>query len=160
MATVFTLSGELKGEKRSFKQMLLESEAALKRVDRAIETTEKRAQSLGKNTAVSARGFEKLTNTVSTQRNRLTELSQAYHRGEITSKQFEKALHGVDRATGNVNSRIKDSQARLTDFANRTTALKDKLSSLSSGLTSAGQSMAAGLTLPLTALGYAALRSA
>jgi Ca2+-binding EF-hand superfamily protein len=140
--------------------MLLESEASLKRVQREIDTTERRAQSLGKNTATAARGFERLTERVSDQRTKLTQLSEAYRRGDITSKQFEKALQGVDRAAGNVNSRIRDSQARLTDFANKTTSLQDKLSSLGSGLTSVGQSMTVGLTAPLTALGYAALRSA
>lgn len=161
MPSVFTLFGELKADTKSFENSMRAAERDLKRVEREIDSTEKRANSLGKTSAVTARSFEKLRENVAKSRTQLTEAASAFQRGDITATKMGASLNRTANAAGNLNSRLKDTNAKLQDFAaNGLSRLQSKLSAVGQGIQSFGRSMTVGVTAPLTALGYAAVRSA
>lgn len=119
MPSVFQLWGEIKANTQDFESSLRNAEQRLKATEQAIGATEARAKGLGQTSATTARQYEKLNERITQQRDKLLQAATAYQRGDISAKQFANALNSVGQAASNVDSRIKDSQARLTDFGNR-----------------------------------------
>jgi hypothetical protein len=84
-----------------------------------ILATEKRAKDLGVTTATSARSFEKLQEKLNLANRNLTATASAFQKGEASAKQMASALMAVDRAASAVNSRLRDTQARLADVSSK-----------------------------------------
>ncbi len=115
----FTLFGELKADTNSFQNSLRDAERRLKSTERAITDQERRAMGLGKTTAVTSRSYEALNESLGRARQRLQATSEAFRRGDATSKQMRAALVNVDKATERLNDRLKNSKARLDDMPGR-----------------------------------------
>jgi len=116
MANAFEIFAEFRTDTNSFEGSLRDAEAALRRTGRAITEQEAEAVHLGKTTAVTARSYEKLTERVSETQKKLSSAADAFSRGAINSKQFQSAINSTERATNALNTRLKDSAARLADF--------------------------------------------
>lgn len=161
MASAFTIFGELKADTRAFENSLRDAEARLKATKKAIDDTEKRAEGLGKTTAVSARGFDKMRESTGKAETNLKKATEQFQKGEISAKRFEAELKRAGNAADGLGSRVKDANARLTDFASGAmTRLQDKLRSVAGGLQSAGTALTTALTVPLGGLAVAAIKSA
>ena len=152
MPSVFELFGELRADTGQFEGALRSSEARLKATESAISSTEQRARGLGQTSATVARSYERLNEKIGEQRSKLQQTAAAFARGEATSKQMASALGSVDRAAAGVNSRLRDSSARLTDFSNRASKIPQMLQSAGQGVQNFGRSLTVGLTAPLAAL--------
>lgn len=155
----YSLFGELDAKTDKFEQSLRESEARLKATERAIHSTEKQATSLGQTTNVTARGFEKLREAVSQTQQRLQITADAFKRGEATSSQMRAALLNAENAAQKLNNRLRDSQARLADFANSSNKLTDVLNTLSGGFTQVGRVLTVAVTAPMVLASRAILRA-
>lgn len=161
MAAVFTLFGELKADTGAFKNSLRDAEARLKATERAIEQTEAKAKKIGMTSATTARSFEKMNEKVAETRAKLQQTSAAFERGEVSSRKLGTTFQSVDRATASLNSRLKDTHARMSDLASGgLQRLQGRLQSVGSGITSFGQSLAVGLTVPLGLFGAASIKAA
>lgn len=160
MPSVFDLFGDLRADTGQFEGALRSSEARLRATESAISSTEQRARGLGQTSAAVARSYERLNERIGEQRAKLQQAASAFTRGEATSKQMASALSQVDRAAAGVNSRLKDSSARLTDFAAKQSFSISKLSTMGQHFSQLGQSLSIGITAPLIAASYAFVRSA
>lgn len=160
MASAYTIFGSLSVDTSSFLKKMRDAENRLDQTTKAIDNTEKHARSLGQTTATSARGFEKMTDAANKQKDRINQLALAYAKGEISAKRLEAAIKSVGNATNGLNSRLRDSQARITDFANKTNSLASRLQSLGSIASTAGRALTVSITAPLTALGAIATSAA
>lgn len=111
----FSLFGDLKVGTSAFENSLHEAEVRLNQTQRAIQDTEKSAERMGKTTATVARNFEKLNDTVETNRDRMRQAVDAYERGEISANKLSTVLRQTDTRVNGLNSRLKDTQSRLND---------------------------------------------
>lgn len=119
MASAFQLYGELKADTKQFEAAMHRAEQELNLTGAAISKQEQKAKDLGKTSAVTARQYEKLTDKVKESRENLTRTAQAFEKGEASAKQMASALTRTARETGTLNSKLKDSGARLDDFASK-----------------------------------------
>ena len=181
MANAFTIFGEITADTSKLQKGLDEAEKRLKATRDAIEATEKEGDSLGQSNARTARSFEKLSDKVAEHERKLEAAVDAYTEGVIDAKQFAQVLNQVERATSGANSKLKDTSARLKDYAassaqakkatddfkrsveaqnQRLADMGSKMQTLGGGAVAFGAALTAGLTVPITALGYAAVNSA
>jgi hypothetical protein len=142
MASVFTLFGELKADTSSFTNSLRQAEDRLRATEGAIAKTEQRSRGLGNTTAVGSRQFEKYNERLNQQRNILTGATGAFQRGEISARRYHTIIGQTEKATANLNSRLKDHGARLTDLAQK----QSLLSRISGGLSGIGGFLGVGIT--------------
>lgn len=160
MANVFTLFGELKANTRQFHNALRDADGALFSTAKIIDTVEFKATNLGNKTAVSARGFEKLRDAVAQARERLFATAAAFERGEASAEDMRKAFINVEKATERMNSKLKDTSARLEDVQKKTLSVHKGIETAASGLTSFGTALSAAVTVPILGLGAASIKSA
>lgn len=160
MPSVFTLFGELKADTASFEAALRAADARLKATEREIARTEERARGLGQTSAVTARHYQKLTEQVAQNRAELVRSATAYAHNAISLKQMGSAIDSTGRNVGNMTSRLRDANARLSDFSTRSANIVGKLREAGDGMRSFGQSVTIGVTLPLIGLGKVALDQA
>lgn len=160
MASAFTLFGELRADTTSFKNSLRDAQMRLESVKGSIDSVERRAESLGKTTAVSARSFDKLRESANAANQRLVATSQAFIKGDASAAQMRSAIVAAETASLRLNSRLADTSARLTDMGKRAVNVQSILQGLSSGMQSVGTALTATVTAPLVALGAIATKSA
>lgn len=153
MVNAYTLFGELKANTTQFEKSLRDAENRLQATEKAITKQEQRAVSLGKTTAVTARGYQKLNEKLQETTSKLVDSVNKFQRGETTSKALAKAIDAATNASKNLNSRLADSNARLTDFANKAADTAAKVRAFGQGMVLAGQSMSLYLTAPILAAG-------
>jgi TP901 family phage tail tape measure protein len=121
MPSVFTLWGELKADTKAFERSMYDSDVALNTLNKSIEDTEQKAKQIGDTSATTARKFEKLTDAVKQQRQRLDDAAQAYLKGDINARRFASIVGQTENKVAQLNSRLKDSSAQLSDWARRST---------------------------------------
>lgn len=132
MANAFKLFGEIEVNTRGFQHSLARAELRLRDTEKAIGDTERKAASLGKTNAVTARSYEKLNDVVKTQRDRVQQATDAFRKGEISQTRLQSVLRQTDARVNSLNSRLKDQQARLSD-------MPGKLQQFGSGLAAVGK---------------------
>lgn len=147
MASAFVLFGELKADTRAFERSLYDADVALNQTAQAINKAEDRAQSLGKTSATTARQFEKMRETLKQQTQTVESVAKAYQKGDITAKQFATSIASAQNRITSLNSRLKDSQARLTDWANRASKSGSMFQSVFGATLFAGGLVGAGLAM-------------
>lgn len=162
--SAFDLWGELKIGTRSFDNALRNSDAALMSTKKNIDAVENRSTLLGKTTAVAARSFEKMRDSVAGANARLKDTAIAFARGEATATQMKNAFKAVETATAQLNSRLRDTSARLADVKGKASTigrdLKNAFGALGGGLQGGGGALTGALSLPLLGLGAAAIKAA
>lgn len=89
----------------------------LKELDARLDKTVSASNKLGDSSATVARRYEKLSESIQLNRQRLIENAQAFEKGEINAKKFSAVLASVDRAALSVSGRIKDANARITEIS-------------------------------------------
>src|SRR4051812_40728777 len=119
MANVFSLYGELKADTKAFEDSLLRANDLLDDTAHAISVVESQARLVGNTSATTARQFEKFNDAVQQQQKRVLDAADAFKKGDISAKQFAAVINQTDTKVSSLNSRIKDSSARLTDWANK-----------------------------------------
>lgn len=117
MPSIFDLFGTLDLKTGAFENSILAADRKLTDLKGQISTVEAESRRLGDSSAQTGRKFEKLTETVDRQREKLIQAAAAFSTGSINSERFAVVTAQVDRATANLNSRLKDTQARLQDIA-------------------------------------------
>jgi methyl-accepting chemotaxis protein len=133
------LYGELKIDTGAFERSLLNADKLLGETSKAIGDVEQQAQNVGKTSASTARQFEKFNDIVGQQRQRVLDAAEAFRKGDITTRQFANVINQTESHVSSLNSRIKDSSARLTDFANNSGKARSAFQSfLTAGLATAG----------------------
>jgi CHASE3 domain sensor protein len=116
MAEIFELYGKLETNTQPFINALQRADARLTETAKHLADTEKKAESLGQTTATSARAFERLQDKLALANQRMISTAIAFGKGEATAKQMATALRGVESATNSVNSKLKDTAARIADI--------------------------------------------
>lgn len=117
MPSVFDIFGELRLESRAFEGSLKTVRSRLEATDKALDQTIARANRLGDSSATSARRFEKFSDSIRIQQNRLVDNALAFEKGEISAKKFGSVVTSVDNAVARLNSQIKDANVRLTELS-------------------------------------------
>lgn len=140
MPNAFTLFGRIEVDTRRFERELHDAEVRLNTTERAVQDLERHAHSLGRVTAVTGRQFEKMSESVRENRQRMEQAIDAYRRGDVSQAKFASALRQTDARITSVNSRLRDMSARLQDAANRSSATAGSLSLLRSGFAAIGVS--------------------
>lgn len=126
MESLYTLFGELKADTSEFKSAMKSAHAQLHGVKGSIDEVEDRAQQLGKTTAVSARGFERMREAVASAEQKLKLTAEAFERGDATAEQMRAAMLNVERATSRLESKLNDAAASAEDFGARQAAAAEK----------------------------------
>lgn len=96
---------------------MYDSEVALNVLERQIGDTERKAKDLGQTSAVSARQYEKLTEAVRLQRQKLLDAADAFQKGDISARRFATIVGQTENKVASLGSRLRDAHARLKDFA-------------------------------------------
>jgi tape measure domain-containing protein len=148
MAEIFELYGKLETNTQPFINALQRADARLTETAKHLADTEKKAESLGQTTSVSARAFERLQDKLALANQRMMATAVAFGKGEATAKQMASALKSVESATNSVNSKLKDTAARIADIKAKG---RNFLSELNLG--SIGNAAAAGGVAGATAAG-------
>lgn len=115
MANAFTLFGEISVDTSRLDSGLTRVERNLERTARSLNQTERAAGRLSGGSAVVARSFERLNDTVRENDRRLRAAAEAYSRGQISARQYASVLSSVERATTRVSNAVRDQNARLKD---------------------------------------------
>lgn len=147
MANAFTLFGELKADTASFERALRRSEQLLAETGKAISTTEKQADKLGQTSATNSRKFEKFNETIDKQRKTLLDAAAAYQKGDINARKFASVVNQTENKVGQLNSRLRDTKARMTDLAAGAKRTGSALSSVFGGTLLAGGVVGMGLAV-------------
>jgi hypothetical protein len=116
MASVFDIFGSINLETGAFDGALQRSVGRLKAADAALDSTIARSNKLGDTSATVARRYEKLSEQIQVQRNKLLDHALAFEKGEISAKKFAQVTTSVEKATAGLTSRIKDARARLQEL--------------------------------------------
>nr|AUN37293.1 phage tail length tape-measure protein [uncultured bacterium] len=153
MPSAFSLFGELRLDTGRFSGALRDADAALLRVGGTITRTEQTATALGKTSAVTGRAFDRMREVVAATRERLAATADAFLKGDASANQMRSALVGAEKASERLNSRLADSSARLTDFANRASEIPAKLQAIGQTMTSVGTKLSLAITAPVALLG-------
>src|SRR5437868_15504443 len=104
----FELFGDLKIGTSGFENSLYEAEARLNQTQQAIREAEKETEKLGQSNNRTARTYEKLTDTVSANRDRMRQAVDAYEKGQISASKLSGILRQTDTRVNSLNSRLKD----------------------------------------------------
>lgn len=112
---------------------MYDSEVALNLTGQAITKVEQKAKSVGQTSATTARQFEKFREVIGQSRQKLEEAARAFEKGEIGAKDFAKVVVQTESKINSLNSRIRDSSARLTDFGTRASRAGSMFRSVFSG---------------------------
>lgn len=153
MANAFTLFGEIKVNTSGFDRSLHDAEVRLSRTERAIGDTERKAASLGKTNAVTARSYEKLNESVKMNRERMREAVKAFENGQISQSRLSAVMRQTDTRVNSLNSRLADMNARLRDTR---TPMRDAITGLGEFAAVAGSALGAAVI----AVGTYAVRTA
>lgn len=116
MPSVLDLFGELGLKTDSFDRSLKGSVAQMKAADAQLDKVISGSNKLGDTSATVARRYEKLTEGITRQKQRLIEAAGAFERGDINAKKFQSTVDSVSRSVDGLNSRIKDAKARVTEL--------------------------------------------
>lgn len=143
MGNAFVLFGTLKVEDADFQQALRNAHTGLEVVQRQLTATEQRAKQLGQTSAVSARGLEKIGEKAKESESKLRLMAGAFSRGEIGANKMRAALLNVEKTTTSMNSRLRDSHARLTDFSSKSSGVIGGLGAMRGLMAGAGLSAGA-----------------
>lgn len=157
----FVLSGDLKADTRDFSRDVLDAHKKLEGLEKELDKTERKAKQYGKTTAVQARQIQKLRQAIHEKRSNLTQATRAFERGKTSVKKLTSELKRTDRATNSLNNRIKDSNARLADFAARATSasrVSGIFRNIGMSAKQLGQSLIP-VSLGIIGLGVAAIKS-
>lgn len=138
MPNAFELFGEIKVDTSRVQRSLHDLDTRLNRTEKSIADTEKRAASLGRTTATSARQFEKMTDSVRANRDRMNQALSAYEKGQISQSRLASVLRQTDARVTSLNSRLKDHAARLTDIQGKTGSWLQSLSRFNTHIALAG----------------------
>lgn len=117
----FTLWGEIKADTVNFESALSRAEGKLKQTEAAITQGEQKARQLGDTTAKTGRTYERFNEVVDKSRQRMLDAVTAYQRGDISAKKLASEFARVENNVGGLNSKLKDSAARVEDWSRRTT---------------------------------------
>lgn len=160
MPSAFTLFGTLQADTKSFENSLRSADQRLAETSKNVTGLEQKTTGLGQTSAIAARGIEKFNESIARIRANLAESAGGFARGQIGATQMAGAVKSAENALNSLNSKIKDSNARLTDFANKAVDVKAKLQSVAEGISNVGQKMTIALTAPITALGAFSVKAA
>jgi hypothetical protein len=116
MPETFDIFGEINLESRAFQGSIKHVVGSLQAADKELDKTIAKSNKLGDTSATVARRYEKLAEGIKAQRDRLLDNALAFEKGEITSKKFSSVVVSVEKATNSLNSRLKDTKARLTEL--------------------------------------------
>lgn len=116
MASVFDLFGTLDFKTGTFENSAKHVAARLQGLDSQLDKTIASSNKLGDTSATVARRYDKLSEGIDRQRQKLIDNALAFEKGEITGKRFATVLEQVDRAALGVSSRIRDAKARITEL--------------------------------------------
>lgn len=116
MASVFDIFGSINLETRAFDGSLQGVVSKLKGADKALDSTISKSNKLGDTSATVARRYEKLSEGIQAQRNKLLDNALAFEKGEISAKKFASVVTQVEKSTEGLSSRLKDAKARVTEL--------------------------------------------
>lgn len=142
MPNAFTIFGTLELDSSRLKQALDNADSRLADTTKLLSHTENATQALGKSSAVTARQFEKLDNSVQDANVKLKTAADAFAKGEITSKQMTSAIAKFDTTVDRATNKLKDMDAKLRDVHDRSNMnlhTLSKLGNVMTGLNSAFQ---------------------
>ncbi len=111
----FTLFGELKVNTRGFEQSLRNADAQLRETEKAVNRLERQSSRLGSLNNLNSRSFDKLNESISTQRNRMNQAVVAFRRGEISQNKLSSVLRQTDTRIASFNSRVSDMKSRMDE---------------------------------------------
>lgn len=157
MPSVFDLWGELKFGTDDASRRIRAVDNDLSRLTSSLTNVERRSD---RSSAVAARSFERVRERIAAVRASMDNAVSAFARGETNSRQLASALGSVERATGGVASRVRDMNARWTDFNARQGLTLANISKVGNGLRSMGQTLFTSVTLPLLGAGAGLLKAA
>lgn len=170
MPSIFDLYGEIGIEDGDLINDLKKIDSGLKSTAKEITNLENHAKSLGKTSASTARGFEKLREKSADVKSELAGAVKKFKDGDISAKQLEGSVRKAANAQKSLSSRTKDSAARLTDFADRAKKAEKAARGLSKisghmrgvgdGIANVGRSLTAAITLPLAGIATLGIKSA
>jgi hypothetical protein len=116
MPSVFDLFGTISLDTRNFENSVRQVESRLKNADAQLDKTISTSNRLGDTSATVGRRYEKLSEGIETQRQRLIANALAYEKGDISAKKFGNTIVSVDKQVASLNSRLKDAAARATEL--------------------------------------------
>lgn len=116
MPSVFDIFGEINLESSAFENSLRSVDAKLRATDATLDQTIARSNKLGDTSATVARRYDRLSESIKVQRQRLLDNALAFEKGEINARKFSSVVTSVDKATEGLNSRLRDAKARLTEL--------------------------------------------
>jgi hypothetical protein len=116
MASIFDIFGEIDLKTGGFEGSISKVVSRLKNADSALDSTIARSNKLGDTSATVARRYEKLSEGIRAQRDRLLDNALAFEKGEINAAKFSSVVTSVDKATTGLSAKLKDAKARLIEL--------------------------------------------
>jgi hypothetical protein len=116
MASIFDIFGEIDLKTGGFEGSISKVVSRLKNADSALDSTIARSNKLGDTSATVARRYEKLSEGIKAQRDRLLDNALAFEKGEINAAKFSSVVTSVDKATTGLSAKLKDAKARLVEL--------------------------------------------
>lgn len=114
---VFTIAGEIKADMSAFDKSLRDAENKLRDTSKAIETTDRNATELGQTSNTTARSFDRFRESLAQSQTKLNQASDAFRKGAINSREMASALNQTGSAAARMDSKLKDTAARMQDLA-------------------------------------------
>jgi len=91
--SVYTLFGELKADTGEFKSPMKSADAQLHQVNGTIDDVEQKAETLGRTTDSSARGFDRMREAVNTANARLRATAEAFEENLVDGNGYARIEH-------------------------------------------------------------------
>jgi hypothetical protein len=116
LPNVFDLFGTISLDTRDFDGSIKHVSTQLNTADAQLDKVISTSNKLGDTSATVGRRYEKFSESIEAQKQKLIANALAFEKGDISAKQFGNTIVSVDRQVAGLNSRLKDAAARATEL--------------------------------------------